>query len=211
MHRFAPRLASLIALSVALSVPELAHAQEGDAAASDEAYIAPVESGSGLRQLYVGAGLGAAVFFDGGAAAFSLEEDVGYRFVVFGLGNGLDGAIFAGLSLGQLFRDRFVVLQFDARGGADLEVWDGGDMQLLVTPSITLGGSVFIVEVPNILTGGSSTQTDGAFDFGFSAQAELTLADGLVGVWLRPLSFEIFVNSGTTATYELLAGAYVRI
>lgn len=175
---------------------------------------APGESpgGPGLtaRPFYVGGGLGVAVGLNSGYALFSLEENIGYRFFGFNMGGALDGAIFAGLSFGQAFNGNFALLQFDVRGGADLEVWDGGDMQLLVTPSITLGGSVGVSSYTDAF-GNNVTSTGGAFDFGFAAQGELVMLEGLLGVWLRPLSFELYINNGVGAQWELLGGVTFRL
>lgn len=163
------------------------------------------------RPFFVGGGVGVTVGLSGYGAAFSIEEDVGYRFFGFEMGGGLDGAVWAGLSFGQAFGGSgFVLLQFDGRGGADFEVWDGGEMQLLVTPSIALGGAAIFVDFVDGL-GNRTTSTTGAFDFQVSAQGELVLADGLLGVWLRPLSFEILIHSGVGAQYELLGGVNVRL
>lgn len=171
-------------------------------------------TGTGLtaRPFYVGAGVGldAGLTGGGGGVLFAAEEDVGYRFYGFNLGGALDGAIFAGLSFGQAAGSNFIGLQFDVRGGVDLEVWDGGSLQLLVTPSITLGGGAFIITIPDAFGNPNST-TVGAFDLGFSAQGELVMLDGLLGIWLRPLSFELFINNNVGALYELLAGVNIRL
>lgn len=191
---------------------------EGGGTTTETGWVEPAAPGSGgsgagltARPFYVGGGVGLDVGVSGaGGALFAAEEDVGYRFFGFNLGDALDGAIFAGLSFGQAFGSNFIGLQFDVRGGVDLEIWDGGDLQLLVTPSITLGGGVFIVSFTDGF-GNRVESTNGAFDLGFSAQGELTMLDGMLGIWLRPLSFELFINSGVGALYELLAGVLVRL
>jgi hypothetical protein len=185
---------------------------------ADPTWVAPAAPGEGgtsegltSRPFYVGGGIGLDVGLNGGGGVlFSAEEDIGFRFFGFNLGGANDGAIFAGLSFGQAGGSNFVGLQFDVRGGVDFEVWDGGDMQLLVTPSITLGGGVFIVSFTDAF-GNNNTSTNGAFDFGFATQGELVMLDGLLGLWLRPLSFELYINSGVGALYELLAGVMFRL
>ncbi len=170
-------------------------------------------TGAGLlaRPFFVGLGIGFDASLSGGiGAVFAMEEDIGYRFFGFNIGDTLDGAIWAGLAFGQSFASRFAALQFDVRGGVDFEAFDDGAIQVLVTPSITLGGSVFIVDQP-VVTGGTSTFTSGFFDLGFAAQAEVVLLDGLLGIWLRPLGFEIFIGNSSGAVYELLAGVHFRL
>lgn len=205
-------LLSLTLPVVAALVPASAAAQEAVAVVetspetTSEASAEVASSGALTdRPFFVGIGLGGTFGLrSGGGAAFSLEENFGYRFFGFTLGDSLEAAIWAGLSFGQSFGDGFFVLQFDARGGLDLEVFDNGSLQLLVTPSLALGGAVIGV------TAGPFNSTSGAFDLQISAQAELVLLDGLLGIFLRPLSFEFFIYDGTGVNYEVLAGVNFR-
>lgn len=160
------------------------------------------------RPLFFGAGLGIrAGLQSGGWVSFQLEEHFGYRFFGFDLADRLDAALWAGLGLGQAFGDfGSVLLNFDGRFGADFEVWDGGDLQLIATPFIGLGGGVVIIS-----PGGLGTTTDGAFHMQFAAQAELVLVDGLLGIFLRPLSFDFYVWNNTWSSYQLLTGVNIRI
>jgi hypothetical protein len=199
-------LVTLLFLASPAAAQEAVAVVEGDATA--DAASVPSSGGAPLtdRPFFVGGAIGGAFGLNnGGGAAFSLEEDVGYRFFGFTLADNLDGAIWAGLSFGQSFASGFYLLQFDVRGGADLEVFDNGELQLLVTPSLALGAAV--VGVSTVL----GDSTGGAFDMQISAQAELVLLEGLLGVWLRPLSFEFFINQNVGVNYELLAGALVHL
>lgn len=186
--------------------------------ATTEGFVEPAMPGNGTgmgllaRPFFVGLGLGFdAGLSGGGGAVFAMEEDIGYRFFGFNIGGALDGAIWAGLAFGQSYASNFAGLQFDVRGGVDFEAFDDGSVQVLVTPSITLGGSVSILSNQPIVTGGTTTVTFGFFDLGFAAQAEVVLLDGLLGIWLRPLGFEIAIGNASGAAYELLAGVHFRL
>ena len=173
---------------------------------SEPAEAEPANAGLTSRPFFVGGGLGfAASLRSGVGVVFALEEHVGYRFFGFQLGGRLDGALWAALSLGQLVGDGFYLLHFDGQFGGDLELWDGGDAQLLLTPSLGLGGAV--VGFSNAFANG----VDGAFHFQLAAQAEIVLLDGLLGVFFRPLGFDFFVRDGVFTSYVLLAGVNVRL
>lgn len=196
-----PLVAASAAAQEAVAVVEASPETTSEASAE-----APSSGALTDRPFFVGIGLGGTFGLrSGGGAAFSLEEDFGYRFFGFTLGDSLDAAIWAGLSFGQSFGDGgFFVLQFDARGGLDLELFDNGSLQLLVTPSLALGGAVIGVN------NGFISSTSGAFDLQISAQAELVLLEGLLGIFLRPLSFEFYIYDGTGVNYEVLAGVNFR-
>lgn len=200
-------LISLLLLAAPAAAQETVAVVEGDGA--EDTYTADTSAGGRPltdRPFFVGGAIGGTFGISGnGWAAFSLEEDIGYRFLGFQLGGNLDGAVWGGLSFGQSFNSGVYLLQFDVRGGADFEVFDNGEMQLLVTPSLALGAA--IIGTDTVL----GSTTNGAFDLQISAQAELVLLEGLLGVWLRPLSFEIFIADGSAANYELLAGALVHL
>jgi len=187
--------ALVFTLGLALSIaPAPARAQ--DAVASP----APAHGAVLMaRPFHVGAGLGFMSGFGGGFGfSFRLVEHAGYRFVGFDLGSSLELALWAGVSLGQAFGDfGFYGLNFDGTFGADLMVWNGGDMQLVATPMLSLGA---------VVVGGTNYGADAGFHVQFAAQAELVMVDGLLGVWLRPLVFDGFVRDGGFGAYSFLAG-----
>ncbi len=208
MTNLRPHLAApLFVLTLALAPIASAQDATTDTTTSDTATTDTAASdGAGggsltARPLFFGVGLGFIAGFSGGIS-FRLTEHVGYRFIGFDLGSGLELALWAALGLGQAFGDGgFYLLDFNGVFGADLEVWDGGDMQLVVTPMLGLGGAA--VGVTNGLGG---SRAEGAFHLQFAAQAQLVLLDGLLGVWLRPLVFDGFVRDGGFGAYSLLGG-----
>lgn len=208
---------ALMVLAFALVTPAAAAAQTDTTTTTTSTDDAGVATDSGSfetadgsltdRPFFVGAGLGLrAGLQSGGWVSFQLEEHVGYRIFGFDLADRLDAALWVGGGFGQAFGDfSSVLLNFDGRFGADFEVWDGGDMQLLATPFIGLGGGVVI------FNGGLANTTDGAFHMQFAAQAELVLVDGLLGIFLRPLSFDFYIWNNTWSSYQLLTGVNIRL
>lgn len=195
--------ASLFVLTLALAPIASAQDATTDTTSTETTSSDTPAAGGSLtdRPLFFGAGLGFIAGFNGGVS-FRLTEHVGYRFIGFDLGSGLELALWGALGLGQAFGDYgFYLLDFNGVFGADLEVWDGGDMQLVVTPMIGLGGAV-----AGVSNGIGGTNAEGAFHIQFAAQAQLVLADGLLGVWLRPLAFDGYVRDGGFGAYSLLAG-----
>jgi hypothetical protein len=175
-------------------MPARALAQDGDVVAPAPQTHAPVLM---ARPFQVGAGLGLLAGFSGGVS-FRLVEHAGYRFVGFDLGASVELALWAGVSLGQAFGDNgFYGLNFDGTFGADLLVWNGGDLQLVVTPMLSLGA---------VVVGGNGYGADAGFHVQFAAQAELVMVEGLLGVWLRPLVFDGFVRDGGFGAYSFLGG-----
>lgn len=199
---------TIILASTALAPASAAAQDDGDTAvATDEASFTTADGSLTDRPLFFGAGAGLrAGLYTGSGAAFQLEEHIGYRIFGFDLADRLDAALWVGGGFGQAFGDGGVVLlSFDGRFGADFEVWDGGEMQLLATPFVGFGGGVVLIDNAFI------NSTDGAFHMQFAAQAELVLAEGLIGVFLRPLAFDFFIWRDTWSSYELLGGINIRI
>jgi hypothetical protein len=195
-------------VSALLLSPAAALAQDDDTAiATDETSFTTADGSLTDRPLFFGAGVGLRTGLqNGGFLSFQLEEHIGYRIFGFDLADRLDAALWVGAGFGQAFGDfNSVLLSFDGRFGADFEIWDGGDMQLLATPFVGLGGGVVIFDGP------FGNTSDGAFHMQFAAQAELVLADGLIGIFLRPLSFDFFIWNDTWTSYQLLTGVNIRI
>lgn len=207
-----PILACLSILSLLAVAPTAALAQDdggGDTTVSTDAASFTTADGSLTdRPLFFGVGAGLrAGLQSGGWVSFQLEEHIGYRIFGFDLADRLDAALWVGAGFGQAFGDyRSFLLNFDGRFGADFEVWDGGDLQLLVTPFVGLGGGVVIVDA-----GPGLNTSDGAFHMQFATQAELIFADGLLGAFVRPLSFDFYIWSNTWTSYQLIGGLNVRI
>lgn len=200
MTKLRASLAPLL-IVLTLATAPIASAQTTDTTTETPAPASTTSAAGGSlmqRPLFFGAGLGFMAGF-GGGVSFRLEEHVGYRFVGFDLGSGLELALWGALGLGQAFGGGgFYLLDFNGVFGADLEVWDNGDMQLVVTPMLALGGAA---------AGASGLNgVAGAFHLQFVAQAQLVLANGLLGVWLRPLVLDGFVRDGGFGAYSLLAG-----
>lgn len=138
--------------------------------------------------------------------SFQLVEHVGYRLMDVSLGGDMALAPTVSLGLSQAFGDGgLFLLGFDAQAGADLRLWTNGDLEVLVTPTLGLGVGVVGASTP------LGNVTEAAFHLAFAAQAELVLAEGLLGVFLRPVAFDFFIASTTLSSYLFLGGVNVRI
>lgn len=162
-----------------------------------------------VRNWYAGGGLGGTFDLDGGPALFVLNEEVGYQLDPIDLGGAADLQLRFGLDLAQQFGD-FYLLQFGARVTASFGVWSNGDLTLRVAPSVVLGGAVFIVEEVCTAFGCFGGGSEGVFNFQFATQAELDLLEGMLTVYFRPLAIDGFFRDGSSARWNLLAGALVH-
>jgi hypothetical protein len=196
-------LVSLFSFVVSLGLASTASAQD---VAPEDVGVSSNAAARGMldRPLFVSAGLGPSITFDGGKVQLKIQEEVGYHLLAFGDHPGL----FASLSLAQSFVD-FVVLQFDARVGADLLLAQiGNDMALVATPSIALGAGIFIASYSDPF-GGNASSTDGAFNVQLAADVKLVLMEGLLAIWLRPIGLDIFIKDNSSVRYDILAGAQI--
>lgn len=146
---------------------------------------------------YVGFGLGPTIGLGGGGVAFKLEQSLGHHIVDVGDHPGL----FVGGVLAEAFAGGSTVLQMGARVGFDAQVFSNRKLALLVTPHVTLGAGVSIVDL------GDGKQASGAFDMGFAGELRLVVADERATVWVRPVGIDLMIRSGVGASYDLLVGA----
>jgi hypothetical protein len=152
---------------------------------------------SAARRFMFGAGLGGAFGLNRGAPSqFKLEEFVGYSVLPV---NEHPGLFIAGV-FEQGFVD-WVRLTWAARAGFAIQVYHHEDFEVLVTPFMQFGGTAFFF----------ANQTAGAFNWKFGAQGEFVLLRGLLGLFFRPLSFDLNFGRDVGAFYELMTGVVVRL
>jgi hypothetical protein len=183
----------LFALALFAAAPA---ARAQDTAAGDPA-ATPAASGAITldRPWRIGLGVGLGVGGAGGAS-FLVTQELDYRFAP-----GDFGAFFLGGQLGEAI-GRTAVFHAGVRFGYDFRVFHdaGSGIELLVAPEIVIGGAF-----------ADAQGLRGWFDIQLGAEARLILVEGLLGVWLRPLAFDIFIGDATAARYDLLAGASIQI
>lgn len=168
-------------------------------AASIWAMAGSVAEAQDTRPTYVAFGFGPTIGLGGGGVAFKLEESVGHHV----LSPGNHPGLFVGGVLGQSFAGGATVLGFGARAGFDARVWSNRKVHLLVTPHMTLGASISLVDLGE---GNGGRQTSGAFNLGFAGEARLVLANDRATVWVRPLGFDLHIRSGASSNYDILVG-----
>jgi hypothetical protein len=147
------------------------------------------------RPLRISLGLGPAVGIPGGGAGFIVGEEVEYS-----IANTPVGAPFVGLALAQTFGAGFL-FQFGARAGFDFTVLDTEAVDLLVAPAVVLGAA--LGEGPNAVAG--------YFHAEISGELRALFADGLVGVWIRPIAFEVFAGDLVFGRWHLMVGASIQL
>ena len=113
---------------------------------------------------------------------------------------------FIGGALGETFASGATRFQFGARAGFDAQVFANDELSLLITPMLTLGGSIYSFRYTDGF-GNTTRDTTGAFNLGIAADVRLGLADGRVTVWTRPMGFDIDIRDGSAAYYDFLFGA----
>jgi hypothetical protein len=144
------------------------------------------------RNFYVGVGLGFGVGFSGGAY-FRLEENVGYHVLNVDEHPGL----YVGAALSQGVAGLGALINFAGRIGFDILAWQNTDLAFLVNPFIQLGGGFG--------TGGGVTR--GYFYMVPGVDLALSLVEGLIYVYWRPLSFEVAIgDGGGTGAYSMMFG-----
>lgn len=154
---------------------------------------APAAAPSIDRPLRIGVGLGLGIGAAGGAQ-FVITEEVDYRFLPSEIGN-----FFIGVALGEGIGSTFL-FQGGVRAGYDFRIFHENGIEILVAPEIVLGAA--FADVQGVA---------GWFDLQIGAEGRVVLLDGLLGFWLRPLAFDIFIGERTFARYDLLAGASVQL
>ncbi|MCC6874617.1 MAG: hypothetical protein IT378_09960 [Sandaracinaceae bacterium] len=157
------------------------------------------------RRFMVGGGLGGSFGLNRGLdSQFKLEQFVGYSIVPV---RDHPGLFIAGV-FSQGFID-YVRLTWAVRLGFAIQVFHHSDFEILVTPLMQLGGTGFFP--PNGNAGG-------AFNWMFGVQGEFVLFDGLLGLFFRPLAFDLnfgerfgFGGFDVLAYYELMTGVVIRL
>jgi hypothetical protein len=86
-------------------------------------------------------------------------------------------------------------INFAGRLGFDINAWHDRDVAFLVNPSLQIGGGFATIG-----------QTFGYFYLNPSVELSLSLVDGLIGVYWRPLGFEIGIGGGAVGTYTMMFG-----
>jgi hypothetical protein len=195
------RIVPLVVFILALS------ASIGTASAQEVVGVEETASASGIlnRPFYVGLGLGGVFALEGGgAAAFRLEEDIGYHVFSFGSHPGL----FVGGLFNQSFgKGGYYVFDIDARVGVDFNVYDWGSGALLVTPGVDLGVAILMTKAVDPWSGASSSNTVAGFNIRFNGQIAVALLDGLMSIWFRPIGIEVWAKGGgATALWDLNTG-----
>ncbi len=207
------RLSILIASCVLMTVSSAAEAQVraepvGPGAEEEVAEPEPEpepERGadsqrSGERPFYVSAGAGVSIGLDAGTRAkLELVQEIGYHFLPIGEHPGVFGA----LTLAQAFIE-YSILQFGVRVGIDFALASTSSFTILVSPSAASGLGLYVI--PSSVIG---TETRGYFDIQLAGDVKLSFGDGQIAVWLRPVSFDFFINGLVLTRYDVLGGVQV--
>jgi hypothetical protein len=179
--------------------PEAEPEAEAETAAEPEADRAPRRQSD--RPFYALAGAGVSIGLDAGAGPkMKLVQELGYHFLPFGDHPGL----FAALTLGESFID-FTILQLGGRLGIDFALTSGSSFALLLTPSVASGLGLYVV--PSSVIG---TETRSYFDIQVAGDVKLVFRDGQLAAWLRPVSFDFFINRIVLTRYDILAGVQIN-
>ncbi len=152
-----------------------------------------------IRRLFLGAGLGFGVTFEGGQAYFRLEEHLGYH--VFGVAE--HPGLFLALTLVQGIASQ-VILDFAGRIGFDAVAWQDSHVRVLVTPSVGLGVGLFIVN------GYGESVYPGAFIMP-ALEVQLVAVDGFMTVWYRPIGFDILARDNGNVAYTMMLGVNLNL
>jgi hypothetical protein len=149
-----------------------------------------------IRNLFIGAGVGFGVTFTGGQAFFRAEESVGYHLLNIDEHPGLWIAFTFGQAVAQI-----TGLTFAGGVGFDGTAWQNDQVRITITPSLRLGGVVAF----------GFGQAAGGFYLSPGLEGAVTIANGFLSIWFRPLAFDIAIRDGGGASYVMLAGANINL
>jgi hypothetical protein len=182
MHRNASTLA--LGLALLIAIPTTADAQTPE------------------RPFYVGGGAGVALELDRYPTQAMLIEQIGWHFL------GTTDGPFVELSLAESFGSDVFTFQAAPRLGWDIAVLRGGDVGLLLAPSVAAG--IVYAQVTVNTPFGSARASDTAFDLQGAFDLKLLLLDDQLEIFFRPIAVDVFIDSDAVSRWNVLAGAHYR-
>jgi hypothetical protein len=152
------------------------------------------------RRILFGGGVGPSAVLPTNETMFMAEEFVGYRVAGFDIGGNRDAFLTLGGTLQQCFGS-FNAYTFAGRLGVEFEAYDGRDLVVLFTPTVSLGGVRLDWDDRRQLDPGWTM----AFEAETGLQAERVVLDGALGSGFVPStgapSCGVGVTSGPTTRW----------